>query len=259
MYKGVAIWNYAGDAVENARRFKEAGFDAVSWNAPLFVERYNDDDRERVAEYLKESGQYLTMHNLLPDPDSKEIIEDCRKAWRILADWNAKHHLLNGMTFDFCFPHDKQLPLLREVMDVFRGTGVFLACEDTPLNARTMEKFAKYITPEDDYGILIDLGHMNVRQNMMEMHEPEDIMRTFKQLPLKLRELHLHSNWGRRDEHREVGYGNLPLKAVTDAAKEIGFDGIVTVEIVNSQQWTIDEHIAKAIDTSKRFFDSWNS
>ena len=68
MYRGVAIWNYAGDAVENAERFHKAGFDAISWNAPLFVDRYNDDDRERVAEYLKRSGQYFTMHNLLPSP-----------------------------------------------------------------------------------------------------------------------------------------------------------------------------------------------
>ena len=45
MYRGVAIWNYAGDAVENAERFHKAGFDAISWNAPLFVDRYNDDDR----------------------------------------------------------------------------------------------------------------------------------------------------------------------------------------------------------------------
>ena len=49
MYRGVAIWNYAGDAVENAQRFADAGFDAISWNAPLFVDRYTDDDRARVA------------------------------------------------------------------------------------------------------------------------------------------------------------------------------------------------------------------
>lgn len=59
---------------------------------------------------------------------------------------------------------------------------------------------------------------------------------------------------GRKDEHREVGYGNLPLADVATAVKSIGFDGIVTVEIVNSQNWTIDEHIAHAIDTSNRCF-----
>ena len=139
-------------------------------------------------------------------------------------------------------------------MDVFQGQNVFFACEDTPLNARTMEKFAKYINPGDDVGILIDLGHMNVRQWMMEEHEHDDFMRVFRQLPMKLRELHVHDNKGRRDEHREVGYGNLPMKAIVDATKSIGFDGIVTVEIVNSQQWTIDEHISHALDTSDRFF-----
>lgn len=259
MYKGVAIWNYAGDAVENAQKFADAGFDAVSWNAPLFVDRYNDDDRERVAEYLKKSGQYLTMHNLLPSPYDPEEIASARHAWKVLADWNAKHHLLHGMTFDFWHPHDDQLPLFRDCLDVFRGTGVFLACEDTPLHARTMEKFAKYVTSEDDFGILIDLGHLNVRQNMMELHEPEDFVKMFADLPVKLRELHMHDNMGRKDEHREMGYGNLPLAGVVEGVKKIGFDGIATVEVVNSQNWTIDEHIAHAIDTSNRFFDLWNA
>ena len=126
--------------------------------------------------------------------------------------------------------------------------------EDTPLNARTMEKFEKYLKPGDDVGILIDLGHMNIRQWMREEHEREDFMRVFRQLPMKLRELHVSDNKGRKDEHREVGYGNLPLADVAAAVKAIGFDGIVTVEIVNSQNWTNDEHIAHAIDTSNRCF-----
>lgn len=254
MYRGVAIWNYAGDAVENAERFHQAGFDAISWNAPLFVDRYNDDDRERVAEYLKRSGQYFTMHNLLPSPYDPQEQASARYAWNIIADWNRRHRLLKGMTFDFWHPHDDQLPLLRECMDVFEGQDVFFACEDTPLNARTMEKFEKYLKPGDDVGILIDLGHMNIRQWMREEHEREDFMRVFRQLPMKLRELHVSDNKGRKDEHREVGYGNLPLADVAAAVKAIGFDGIVTVEIVNSQNWTIDEHIAHAIDTSNRCF-----
>lgn len=71
---------------------------------------------------------------------------------------------------------------------------------------------------------------------------------------MKVRELHLHDNKGRKDEHREVGYGNLPMRAVVDAAKAIGFDGIVTVEVTNSQGWSLDEHIRHAIETSQSFF-----
>lgn len=254
MYKGVAIWNYAGDAVANARKFLDAGFDAVSWNAPLFVERYDDEERARVAEYLAESKQYFTMHNLLPNPYEPDSIAQARRAWRILADWQDRYHLLRGMTFDFWYPHEDQLPLYRECLEVFRGKGVFLACEDTPLNPRTYEKFAKYITPADDVGILIDLGHMNVRQWKMEEHEANDFMHAFCQLPMKLRELHLHDNKGRKDEHREVGYGNLPMQAVVDATKAIGFDGIVTVEVVNSQDWPLEEHIAHAKQSSDAYF-----
>ena len=51
-----------------------------------------------------------------------------------------------------------------------------------------------------------------------------------------------------------MGYGNLPMRAVVDAAKAIGFDGIVTVEVTNSQGWSLDEHIRHAIETSQSFF-----
>ena len=258
MYRGVAIWNYAGDAIENAHKFADAGFDAISWNAPLFVGRYTDKDRERVAEYISNSGQYLTMHNFLPSPYDPAEIASARHDWRVLSEWHQRYGLLRGMTFDFVHPHEDQLPLLAECLTIFRGQGVFFACEDTPLHARTMEKFAKYLTPEDDFGILIDLGHLNIRQWKMELHEPEDFERMFRNLPLPVRELHVHDNKGRQDEHRELGAGNLPLADVVRAVKAIGFDGIVTVEIVNSQQWDIDTHIAHALDTSNRFYKAWN-
>lgn len=254
MYRGVAIWNYAGDAVTNAETFRKAGFDAISWNAPLFVDAYTDADRERAAEFLKQSGMYFTMHNALPNPKDPKEQESARRAWNIIADWNRRHGLLKGMTFDFWYPHDELLPFYRACMDVFAGQDVFFACEDTPLDAATMEKFAKYLKPGEDVGILIDLGHMNLRQWQQGKHGREDFLQAFRQLPMKLRELHVSDNLGVKDDHRELGYGNLPLADVGDAVRALGFDGIVTVEIVNSQNWTIDEHIAHAIDTSNRCF-----
>lgn len=257
MYRGVAIWNYEGNAVENAQTFLTAGFDAVSWNAPLFVDRYGQEEREAVADYLKRAKQYLTMHNLLPSPYDASEIASARHAWRILLDWHRQHGLLRGMTFDFVHPHDDQLPLLAECLEMFRGQGVFLACEDTPLRARTMDKFARYLSPADDFGILIDLGHLNIRQWKMELHEAEDFEKMFRDLPLPVRELHVHDNKGRKDEHRELGAGVLPLEAVVQALKRIHFDGIVTVEVVNSQGWDVSTHIKKAIETSDRFFAAW--
>lgn len=259
MYRGVAIWNYQGDAIENARAFWQRGFDAVSWNAPLFVGRYTDEDRENVARFLKESKQYFTMHNLLPSPYDADEIASARRDWRILSDWNDRHHLLKGMTFDFVHPHDDQLPLLAECLEVFRGKGVFLACEDTPQHARTMEKFQKYLHRDDDFGILIDLGHLNIRQWGIERHTAADFERFLKALPLPVRELHVHDNKGRKDEHREMGAGNLPLASVVKSVQSIGFDGIVTVEIVNSQGWSLDTHIDFAGKTSNAFYDCWEA
>ena len=168
MYRGVAIWNYAGDAVENAQRFADAGLTpSVGTRRYLWTATRTMTARAwpNISSVPASISRCTTC---CPSPYDPQEIASARKAWRILADWHDKYHLLHGMTFDFWHPHDDQLPLYRECLEIFRGKGVFLACEDTPLNARTMEKFAKYLTPEDDVGILIDLGHMNVRQWMSE-------------------------------------------------------------------------------------------
>jgi len=257
MHKGVAIWNYhrGGDNhrenMENARFFYEHGFDAVSWHGHEF-DCLNEEQGAELAEFLKETGMVLTAHHILPDPEDKEHVKRFGVALENMAAWQQKYKLLNGLTFDFWYPHATTLPYLGDAIRTFRGLGSFIACEDTPMNERKYEQFLPYLTSEDDFGILIDLGHMNFRMNVLDMHEPEDLMWAFKRLPLKVREIHISDNKGRRDDHMYVGWGCLPVDAMGKALHAVGFDGIVTMELVNpNNTWTLDEHRAHCLKGSE--------
>ncbi|HML48525.1 MAG TPA: TIM barrel protein [Clostridia bacterium] len=253
--RGVTIWNYPGDALDNARTFFKLGFDAVSWLGQHF-DRLDEASGAALAAFLRETGMTLTVHHILPDPENAEHCAAFEQGVVRMRDWQGRYGLMAGLTFDSWFDIHRTMPYLRLALDAFQGCGVFLACEDTPLNSRSMESYAKMLGPKDDFGILIDVGHLNVRQYLMERHDPEDFVRMFEDLPLPVREVHLHDNKGRKDDHSYFGFGNLPLDGVVRGLKNIGFDGVVSVEIIQ-RDWPPAQGFQYAKDTSDAFFTRW--
>ena len=256
MKKGVAVWNYPGPGLENAKEFYRRGFDAVSWLGRTFAEMTEEED-EQLAQLLRETGMKFTVHYGLPDPDSPEHVAGYRKAIERCAAWQEKYGLMDGLTFDFWFDSDKSMPHLAFAIETMRGLGTFLACEDTPLNDRMAEKYLKLLKPKDKYGILLDLGHMNIRQHSIELSEPEDYATAINALPLDVLEVHLHNNKGRKDEHMYITYGNLPLEGCIAGLKKKHFDGIVTVEVVQ-REWSPEQGFDYAELTRDTFFSKWN-
>ncbi|HML46578.1 MAG TPA: TIM barrel protein [Clostridia bacterium] len=255
--RGVTVWNYPGDEIENGRIFHSLGFDAISWLGSRFV-AMEEDAAEAVAAFLRETGMTFTVHYALPDPEVPDKCREFERGIAFMRAWQQRHGLMAGLTFDVWYDLRQTLPYLAHALDVFRGLGAFLACEDTPLNRRAMEQYAKILKPGDDYGILVDTGHLNIRQYTLEMHEPEDFVEIFEKLPLPVRELHLHDNKGRKDDHRQYGFGNLPLDGVVEGLRRIGFGGIVSVEIVQ-QDWSRAQGFEYAVQTRDAFFSRWDA
>ena len=256
MKKGVAVWNYPGDGLENAKEFVKRGFDAVSWLGMTFADMTAAQD-EALADFLKTSGTAFTVHYRLPDPDDPEAIAVYRAAIKRCAAWQEKYGLMQGLTFDFWFDREASMPHLSYAIETMRGLCTFLACEDTPLNARTGKAFRDLLKPEDRYGILIDLGHMNIRQHGIERFEPEDYAAAIAEVPFDVLEVHLHNNKGRKDEHMYISYGNLPLAGCVAGLKRKGFDGIVTVEVIQ-REWPPEQGFAYAEQTRDAFFAEWS-
>ena len=162
----VTVWNYPGDKIEIAYRFHELGFDAVSWLGSDFANMTEAED-ERLVEMLRKTGMLLTVHSRMPNPDKPELCEAFHREMRRAAAWQKKYGLIYSYTFDFWTAVETTVPYLDEALKTFRGLNVVVACEDIPLNAHQLEAFLPYITDEDKFGVLIDVGHMNIRQRSM--------------------------------------------------------------------------------------------
>ncbi|MDL2318449.1 extracellular solute-binding protein [Eubacteriales bacterium OttesenSCG-928-A19] len=149
-------------------------------------------------------------------------------------------------------------PYLSEALSAFRGTDTTIACEDIPLNKRQLERFEKILKPRDRFGVLLDAGHMNIRQRCMELIEPEDFITSIEALPLPIVELHLHDNKSYKDEHKHLGYGNLPLDAIVIGLKRKRFDGYVTIEIVPREE-TEEQAFQYATEGRDLFLQRWQA
>lgn len=257
MKKGVAVWNYPGPGIENAREFIRRGFDAVSWLGSTFAGMTEQEDEELIS-FLRETKAAFTVHYGLPNPEKPDVVASYRTAIERCAAWQQKYGLMEGLTFDFWYDPELSMPNLAYAIETMRGLDTFLACEDTPLNDRMAEKFLRLLKPEDHYGILLDLGHMNIRQHSIELSEPEDFSMAIQSVPFKVFEVHLHNNKGRKDEHMYISYGNLPLEGCIDGLRKKRFDGIVTVEVVQ-RDWTREEGFAFAEQTRDAFFSKWDT
>lgn len=255
MKKGVCVWNYKGNALQNARTLTCLGFDALSWFGPAFAD-LAEGEGEKVAELLKETGAALTVHHMLPDPENAEECGRFTQGLERIARWQEQYHLMDGLTFDFWYDPDGMMPYLSIAVDMFRGMGNFIACEDTPLHQKTLDRYLRILKPGDRFGMLLDVGHMNLRQHKMELYEPEDFIKAIERIPLPIMEIHLHDNRGRKDDHMFMGWGCLPLDAVVTGLKQKKFDGFVTVEVVQ-QDWSAEKAFQYAQETRDAFLNCW--
>jgi len=256
MYKSITVWNYGQDRIANAYRFNKMGFNAISWLGMHFASNTEQQDEELVK-LLKDTGMKFTVHSLLPDPDKPEACEAFLKEIEKVQKWQRKYGLLYSYTFDFWTDVPRTLPYLGKMLEALRGSGVWVACEDKPLTEADYELFKPYIKPEDKFGILIDVGHMNIRQHKNGLARSEDYIQAFENLPLPLVEVHLSDNDNEKDEHSYLGNGTLPLEAAVKGLKSIGFDGFASVEMI-PRDWSREQTFANAERSSKAFFDCWN-
>lgn len=255
MKQCVTIWNYPGDRIENAYRFHALGFEAVSWLGGEFSIMTEKED-ERLAEMLRNTGMLLTVHSRMPNPEKPESCEAFHQEMLRAASFQKKYGLIYSYTFDFWTAVEPTIPYLGEALKAFRGLNVIVACEDIPLNAHQLEAFIPYLTDEDQFGVLIDAGHMNIRQRSMELIEDEDFIAAFDALPLPIIEMHFSDNKSYKDEHMYLGYGTVPLDAICRGMKRRHFDGFATMEIV-FHDWTLDQAFDYAVNSRDLFLKHW--
>ena len=110
--------------------------------------------------------------------------------------------------------------------------------EDFPETAAAFRFYRENLAPlaaTSRFGILVDVGHLNLSRRQYGYHTDVTTEEYFAGLPLPLLEVHLSDNHGKRDEHLPLGAGDIDFHAVARGLAQLGFDGLSTIEIVPSQ------------------------
>jgi len=124
--------------------------------------------------------------------------------------------------------------VLTWVRDCSEGTSLRFAVEDFPLTAEILEEHRPALSPLlacDRYGILLDVGHANLRCIHEELYHSVSIASCISSVPVPLVELHVHDNGGDRDSHSPFGFGTISFEPIAESLRQSQFEGITTIEI----------------------------
>lgn len=248
MINGLAIWHYPHRTMEeNIRFFAACGFPSVSVHGARFVEVLADPTAaEGVAAAVAETGVILTVHYALPRKHERETVAAFEAGITAIARWQKAHGHVAVLSFDVPAPiRDNVRPYVDFVLDTVPACRV--AVEDFGLTAAERAQ-TEHLLGHDRFGYLVDLGHLLLRLRGKNMsgktlftHSPDEypvtetpdtaaVLGALRSKPHPIFEMHLHNNDGAEDLHWFLEDGVFDVPAVARALKELGYEGILTIE-----------------------------
>jgi sugar phosphate isomerase/epimerase len=125
---------------------------------------------------------------------------------------------------------ERNLQSLRTLVDAARRLGTNVMVENVPGMYNDAEQLAELLDPfpVEDLGLLLDIGHTNLRVPPKTNTAGEIIAR----LGDRIRHVHLHDNYGGEpDLHLPLGVGHVPFREVLAQLKATGYDATITLEV----------------------------
>ncbi len=258
---GIAIWNFEGERLgPKLRSFAEMGYTAASINNRS-LDSLSDEEESEAAGVAQECDLALTFHGGLLDTPA------IARAERI-ARWHERTGRVANTSYDvpgvpvpgYCNRKEPEqiFGVLEDVLSVMAGTGVRVLIEDCPLYPSDAERMQGWTEKHPHLGVLIDLGHMNLRLREPR-HDPQPlrpgaIEAYLKGVPWKIEEVHVHSNDGTKDQHAPPYAPNADMVTAARVLREIGFQGISTIEFAPSWCGMAEEEIIPACRRSLEFW-----
>jgi len=256
-----------GSLGDRLRTFAQMGYTAASVNGRL-LDSVSEKELAEADAILEEYDLLLTIHSGLAKND-QPFGEDTalRRAERIVR-WHERNGRIVHSSYDIprvVTPEGVRVPdfdtISREVprlLGVFRGTGIRVLLEDLPTNSEDADSLQSWREQEPQPGMLLDLGHMNLRLRRPQQGPLPPISaaveRFIEGIPWQIAELHVHSNDGSKDQHAPPYAPNADLGAAARALRRVGFRGISTIELVPAWCGLAEEEILPAC---RRSLDYW--
>jgi len=238
---GIATWNFAeGTLAQRIDRFAGMGFNAISLilrDALALASGETPDVEEAISRHdlrvsihggLAPRGESIDTHSVL-------------SSFRSFVEWHARTGMLETVNFDAAKTADgvrrvdEMRAVLAEMLSVSEGAGFTIGIEDWPLDAEQMKPLVD-LARYPHFGILIDLGHLNLRlrkgSDPADPFPVETARESIDRIVLPVNELHVHNNDGTRDMHAPPTLGTADLSTLGAMLKAKGVDCISTIELV---------------------------
>ncbi|MBN1544134.1 sugar phosphate isomerase/epimerase [Candidatus Woesearchaeota archaeon] len=177
---------------------------------------------------------------------AKEMV----KAVRTHAKLGAKKVTIhapgaNDRIFDQSF--ERYSSLIATLLKEAKKLGVTIMIENGDINKsewqmlmeRLLRKFPRM-------ALHIDVGHSNIGAKKNRIHH------YMKKYGKRIRHFHFSDNKGKKDDHKELGWGRINWKEIITLIKRSGYDGTITLETFRSGP-------AGTIRSMKRLRKMWDA
>jgi len=261
MLTAVATWPFMTPRAtlpQRVEQFADMGFEGVSL-LPGQVLDLPAAEANGLADLLRGRSLFATVHGdagLTPDQTARllEVLGDRLLCLTIDRSYQEDSR---GRLYDA----EGMAAVLRAVESLSVGTELRFAVEDFPLDEMALAHYRAALEPlpaSPRYGILIDVGHLNMRRHGARYFAGLSVGQYLARVPVPIVEVHLHDNDGTRDAHAPFGQGNVDFAAVVAGLKAAGFDGVATVEVAPGLHGASpDEDLPRLADAAATWRKLW--
>lgn len=240
---GVATWNTTeGTLAYRIYRYADLGFEAVSL-LPIHALAMCRGETPDVEEAITANALELTIHGGLAAMDKPIDESALLSEMEEFLEWHSRTGALRSVTYDAArkrengeavYDSEGMHSVLRKLLEMTKDAGVSVGVEDWPRDGKMLAPVVDLLQ-YPHYGILIDLGHMNMRigNDKPGFAYPIDAARKYlDDIAIPVNELHLHNNDGVGDLHAPLETGTADFLALAALLKPRCPRAISTVEIV---------------------------
>ena len=245
---------------EALQRLKEAGFDAADLslfdtpNNPRWSKENYREEAKKLGEYARSIGipilqahAYFPPSPLFKELPYEEILERTDRGVEIGALAGAKVIVVHPLHYGEYNGHEEEwfernMAYYARFKPICAQYGVQVCVENMwKRNAKRgfmidhdtcsrPEEFIRYLDTlnadgKNHFTACLDLGHMVL--------VGEDPVAMIRKMGKRIGALHVHDNNYHDDSHTLPGLGNMPFEEICAALKEIGYQGLFTLEADN--------------------------